>query len=52
MSEIYNVNNTEQWSLSLTPCAKSVTPGQITHHNSGLWLVERKKEVFYASDVT
>jgi len=32
--------------------AKSVTPVQITHHNSGLWLAERQKEIFYANDTT
>ena len=26
--------------------AKSVTPVQITHRNSGLWLTERQKEIF------
>ena len=26
--------------------AKSVTPVQITHHNYGLWLTERQKEIF------
>jgi len=25
---------------------KSVTPVQITHHNSGLWLAERQQEIF------
>ena len=32
--------------------AKSVTPVQITHRNSGLWLTERRKEIFKDNDIT
>jgi len=32
--------------------AKSVTPVQITHRNSGLWLAERQQEIFEANDIT
>ena len=31
--------------------AKSVTPVQITHRNSGLWFKERQWEILYASDL-
>ena len=27
--------------------AKSVTPVQITHRSSGLWLTERQKEIYF-----
>ena len=30
--------------------AKSVTPVQIMHHNSGLQLAERQQELFQAND--
>jgi len=32
--------------------AKSVTPVQITHRNSGLSLAERQKQIFQANDIT
>ena len=49
------VRNHELFWLAESKChtsAKRVTPVQITHHNSGLWLAERQKEIFEANDIT
>ena len=48
----------EQYSSSVTQALKSntgeksITPVQITHRNSGLWLAERKYKIFKANGTT
>ena len=48
----FKCNTSEHQCKKCNTGAKSVTPVQITHRNSGLWLTERQKEIFWDNDIT